>query len=61
MSDEKKKVLSDEEIWDKAGSGQPITHDDLGLKKDNRKDGTVVLTEGFDFSSVFLKEEKNDK
>ena len=41
-------MLTDEQLWQKCGSGQTITREDIGLSSDNRHDGTQILREGFD-------------
>ena len=61
MCEDKKQTLSNDDLWDKAGSGQPITRDDLGISSDTRNNGTQVLKEGFDLSGFFLREEKKEE
>ena len=41
-------MLTDEQLWQKCGSGQTITKEDIGLSGDNRHDGHQTLREGFD-------------
>ena len=41
-------MLTDEQLWDKCGSGQPITREDLGLSSENRHNGVQTLREGFE-------------
>lgn len=56
-------VLNDEELWNKAGSGQPITRDDMGLNQNNRENGLQSLNEGFDYTGngLTISDNRDDK
>ena len=53
-------ALSDDELWNKAGTGQTITRDDMGLTPVNNQDGLDILTEGFDYKG-FLSINEDDE
>ena len=40
-------MLTDEQLWEKCGSGQRITFEDIGLDPSKHRNGTQILREGF--------------
>lgn len=55
------KELSDDELWSKAGTNQPITRDEMGIGSATRNDALQVLKEGFDISSLLNLKEHEDE
>ena len=44
-------MLNDEQLWNKCGTGQKITYDDIGIDPPNHKDGLQTYREGFELDS----------
>ena len=44
-------MLNDEQLWDKCGTGQKITYEDIGIDPPNHKDGLQTYREGFELDS----------
>lgn len=45
-------MLNDEQLWDKCGSGQRITFDDLGLDPYTRRNNTQIHRKDFGISNM---------
>ena len=41
--------LSNDDLWNKAKTNDPITRQDIGIQASSSKDGLQILTEGFDW------------
>ena len=44
-------MLSNDELWDKCGTGHKFTFEEIGLDPQKHKNGTQTLVEGFELKS----------
>ncbi len=49
-------MLSKQELWNKAGTNEIITREDLGIDPSDNDYGIVILNEGFTLKSLDTKE-----
>lgn len=52
--------LSDDQLWAKAKSNEPIIRSDVGIEKNNNSNGIQLLNEGLDLS-LFNAQGNNNK
>jgi len=46
-------MLNDEQLWDKCGTGQKITYEDIGLDPSKHSNAIQTYSESFELASYF--------